>query len=77
MKQKLLDGKDDAYWSRDLIQLQTIPNIDAVNLRQYALTLDFETLKKILVQRYGFHSFEKVIDEMKKKIETPVQMGLF
>ena len=77
LKQKLLEGKDDAYWSRNLIQLHTIPNIDAVDLHQHSLKLDFDEMKKILVQRYGFQSFEKVIDEMKKKIMNPVQMGLF
>ncbi|MEI7562604.1 MAG: 5'-3' exonuclease H3TH domain-containing protein [bacterium] len=74
LQQKLIEGKTDAYWSRDLIQLHTVPGIDAMMLDQFVLPLDFTKMKEILVKRYGFQSFEKVIDEMKKKIESPVQM---
>lgn len=77
MKQKLIDGKKDAYRSRDLIQLHTIPEIDKVALDQFKLSLDFDQTKKILVQRYGFQSFEKLLDELKKKMMNPVQVGLF
>lgn len=75
--QRLVDGKEDAYWSRDLIALQTIPNIDAVQLQQFALSVDFEQIKRVLIGRYGFASFEKLLDELKKKMTSPVQMGLF
>jgi len=74
LKQKLLDGKEDAYWSRDLIKLHTVPGIETMTLDQFVLPLDFSKMKEILVKRYGFQSFEKVIDEMKKKMESPVQM---
>lgn len=77
LKQKLLDGKEDAYRSKDLIQLHTIPEIDKVALDQFKLSLDFDQTKKVLVQRYGFQSFEKLLDELKKKMMNPVQMGLF
>lgn len=77
LKQKLLDGKEDAYWSRDLIQLHTVPGIETMTLDQFVLPLDFTKMKEILVKRYGFQSFEKVIDEMKKKMESPVQTSLF
>lgn len=77
LKQKLIDGKEDAYWSKDLIQLHTVPGVETMTLDQFVLPLDFNKMKEILVKRYGFHSFEKVIDEMKKKMESPVQMWLF
>ena len=77
VKQKLIDGKDDAYRSKDLIQLHTIPGIQDVKLDQFHLTLDFPQIKKILVERYGFHSFEKFVDELKKKMTEPVQSSLF
>lgn len=77
LKQKLIDGKEDAYRSRDLIQLHTVPGVETMTLDQFVLPLDFTKMKDILVKRYGFQSFEKVIDEMKKKMESPVQMWLF
>lgn len=77
LKQKLIDGKEDAYWSKNLIQLHTVPGVETMTLDQFVLSLDFGKMKEILVKRYGFQSFEKVIDEMKKKMESPVQMGLF
>ena len=77
VKQKLIESKADAYWSRDLIQLHTVPGVETMTLDQFVLPLDFIKMKEILVKRYGFQSFEKVIDEMKKKMESPVQMGLF
>jgi len=73
----LIDGKADAYWSKDLIALQTVPGVETMTLDQFVLSLDFDKMKDVLVKRYGFQSFEKVIDEMKKKIESPVQIGLF
>ena len=75
--QRLVDGKEDAYRSRDLIQLHTIPDIDQIHLDQFAVSLEFDRMKQILVSRYGFASFEKLIDELRKKMITPVQIGLF
>jgi hypothetical protein len=39
--------------------------------------MDFEAYKKVLVKEYGFQSFEKTVDELKKKIQNPIQVGLF
>jgi hypothetical protein len=74
LKQKLLEGKEAAYWSKNLIQLHTIPNIDEIDLSQFALSFDFDRAKSVLVDRYGFVSFEKLLDEIKKKMIMPVQM---
>jgi hypothetical protein len=54
-----------------------VPGIETMTLDHFVLPLDFTKMKEILVKRYGFQSFEKVIDEMKKKMESPVQIGLF
>lgn len=77
LKQKLSEGKEAAYWSKNLIQLHTIPTIDEINLGQFSLSFDFDRAKSVLVDRYGFVSFEKLLDEIKKKMIMPVQMWLF
>ena len=77
IKQKLLDGREDVYKSRGLIQLKSITEIENTDLKDFALELDFPKYKKVLVQDYHFNSFEKTIDELKKKLQSPVQVGLF
>jgi hypothetical protein len=39
--------------------------------------INFDELKKILVNEYGFKSFEKLIDKTKNEIKQPSQMSLF
>ncbi|MEI6673424.1 MAG: hypothetical protein WCL02_09365 [bacterium] len=77
VKQKLLDGKEDVYMSRGLIELKPIPEIENTALENFALELDFAKYKKVLVEEYHFHSFDKTLDELKKKLQSPVQVGLF
>jgi len=77
VKQKLIDGKEDAYKSRGLIELKPIAEIEDTDLKSFALELDFPKYKKVLVEEYHFNSFEKTIDELKKKLQNPVQVGLF
>ncbi len=77
VKQKLIDGKADAYRSRDLIQLHQIASLDEKKMSDFVLDLDYEKAKKVLVGTYGFASFEKLLDELKKKVQTPVQSSLF
>jgi len=74
VKQKLIDGKDDAYKSRGLIELKSITEIENTELKNFALELDFAKYKKVLVEEYHFNSFEKTIDELKKKLQTPLQI---
>lgn len=77
VKQKLIDGKEEAYKSRGLIELKPIPEIESTNLKNFALELDFPKYKKVLVEEHHFNSFEKTLDELKKKLQSPVQVGLF
>jgi DNA polymerase I len=77
IKQKLIDGKDDAYTSRGLIELKPITEIEHTDLKNFALQLDFPKYKKVLVDECHFNSFEKTIDELKKKLQNPIQTGLF
>lgn len=77
VKQKLIDGKDDVYMSRGLIELKPITEIENTDLKNFALELDFPKYKKVLVEQYHFNSFEKTLDELKKKLQNPVQIWLF
>jgi len=77
VKQKLLAGKQDVYKSRGLIELKHIDEIQDTQLENFALSLDFAKYKKVLVDEYHFHSFDKTLDELKKKLQSPVQTGLF
>lgn len=77
VKEKLVNGKDAAYHSRDLIRLMDVPEMSHIPLEQYKRPVDYDLLKERLVHGRGFHSIEKKIDELKKKYEKPVQMWLF
>ena len=77
VKQKMIDGKEDVYKSRGLIQLKFIPEIESTDIKDFALQLDFATYKKILVDEHHFNSFGKLIDELKKQLQMPVQTWLF
>ena len=77
VKQKLIDGKEDAYKSRGLIELKPVNEVEQSVLDFFALKLDFVKYKQVLVGEQQFNSFEKTIDELKKKLQTPVQTGLF
>lgn len=77
VKQKLIDGKEDAYKSRGLIELKEVQDVKDSALEYFKLELDFVNYKKVLVEEYHFASFDKTIDELKKKLQSPVQVGLF
>lgn len=77
MKQKLIDGKEEAYTSRGLIELKEVQEVKNSALEHFKLALDFVKYKKVLVEEYHFASFDKTIDELKKKLQSPVQVGLF
>lgn len=77
VKQKLIDGKEDAYKSRGLIELKEVQEVKDSALDHFKLEFDFTTYKKVLVSDYQFNSFEKTIEELKKKLQNPVQIWLF
>ncbi|MEI7919917.1 MAG: hypothetical protein WCH65_07300 [bacterium] len=77
IKQKLLEGKEDVAKSRGLIELKHIQEIQDSELSSFVLNIDFANYKKLLIDEHHFHSFEKVLDELKKKLFMPVQGGLF
>lgn len=77
VKNKLIEGKEDAYQSRSLIELKYLDEIEDLVLKNFSVDLDFAKYKKILIEENNFTSFAKVLDDLKKKIMMPVQTGLF
>ena len=73
VKQKLIDGKEDAYTSRSLIELKELDEVKNSDIKNFALDLDFVKYKKVLVDEHHFASFGKTIDELKKHLQMPVQ----
>lgn len=77
VKQKLIDGKEEAYKSRGLIELKEVQEVKDSLLDHFKLEFDFAKYRKVLVEEHQFQSFEKAIDELKKHIQMPMQAGLF
>jgi DNA polymerase-1 len=77
IKQKLFDWKEAVAKSRDLIQLKFIEEMRNLNINDFKMQIDFEKYKKVLVGQYWFRSFEKWLDDLKRKIDTPMQTSLF
>lgn len=77
IRQKLEDSKDAAILARSLIELKTVPELQSQSTDTIKFELNFDLYKKVLVQEYWFNSFEKTLDEIKKKLLTPQQSSLF
>jgi len=77
IKDKLINSKEEAYHSRDLIRLHNIQDLKEKNILDFKLDLDFDKYKKTLVNEYNFSSFDKQLDELKKRLNTPMQNSLF
>lgn len=76
-KTKLIEGKESAYHSKQLIQLMDVPDIVWYDLEQAHISLDFDHLQRVLVDEWKFTRLEKSIKELKKEISGGKQLGLF
>lgn len=77
IKNKLISGKEDAFFSKKLIQLIPVPELDQISLEKYKLNLELENWERILIEERGFTGFKKFFEERKKKKTQPQQLGLF
>lgn len=77
IKEKLINWKEDAFFSKELILLMQVPELQAYPLEKMRLTIDFAKWEEILVQKRGFKNLQKILQEEKKKTEQPQQLGLF
>lgn len=77
VRNKLIAGKEDAFFSKQLIELIPVPDLEKTALEDYKLDLQLEKWEKILIEERGFTGFKKFFDERKKKKSQPQQLGLF
>lgn len=76
MKQKLIDWKESAYLSRDLVTLMHVPDVPK-ETAQRSCDFDFEKMKAILVDKYWFASLDKMLVELKRQRQWWEQHSLF
>ncbi len=77
VKQKLLDGKESAFQSKELITLLNVEEAENTTIEDFKLSPEFDKYRDILIKQYSFNSLEKSIKELQKKYETPTQESLF
>lgn len=70
-------GRDDAFASKKLIELVEIQDSRFKIQDFFEFVLDYQVWLDTLVWKWKFASFEKTLNEMKKKSEMPQQLGLF
>lgn len=76
IKQKLKDGKDNAFLSKSLIVLQNVDQLQDINLNDLKLDIDFNKFKHTALE-LGFPSLISQIDKLKQILNTPSQNSLF
>lgn len=76
VKSLLLSGKEDAFYSKRLVQLASI-DFNETALEEFAFHFDVDLWLELLCQRYGLSSLKKILLEIKKEAEKPQQLGLF
>lgn len=76
VRNKLINGKKEAFESKKLIQLLDVPDLK-LELEDNKLVLDFFEYEDILVKETGLYSMSKVIQDLKNKFNTPEQTSLF
>ncbi len=74
---KLLDWKENAYASKDLIQLMEVPDVVWYSLWRLDFRPDFWLLESVLIQKWLFWWLHKPIKELKKEYEWWTQLWLF
>lgn len=77
LRAKLVSGKEDAFFSKELIKLMRVPDLDKQPLESLKLDIDFQQWAQILVQKWGFRTLQNTFDEIRKKLTQPQQLGLF
>ena len=77
LREKLELAREDAFFSKELIKLMKVPELDTKSLEELELHIDFQQWEEILVQKWGFKTLQKIFDEIKKKASQPQQLGLF
>ena len=79
IKEKLIQWKDAAYHSKEMVQLIDVPDEHGwqPGIDHLWTSLNFTDLRRTLIDTYQFHSLEKSIKELQNIYELPQQTSLF
>ncbi len=76
IKNLLIKWKDNAFFSKKLIQLMDIPEFK-IDLQSIPQKLNYQKAKDILINQLWFKSFEKLISQLEKQSNQKQQLSLF
>ncbi len=77
LQKKLVEWRKSGEHSKKMIELMDVEEADAYQLDDFILDPDLGLYRQILVNSYKFDSIGKVLDDLKKKYNTPTQNSLF
>lgn len=77
IQKKLFEGKESAFYSKKLIELEKVPELDNLSLDNLKLNIDFTEYNKILMDQNWLKGLNKILWELKNKYYTPQQDSLF
>lgn len=77
LQEKLRTNRDNAFLSKQLIQLMDVPSLMDTPMSTFENNLDFIHMHDLLVNEYEFHGLAKSLATLKDTYAKPTQMGLF
>lgn len=77
MQEKLKEWKDEAYKSKELIKLYTVPDLQGQDLQSLVLNLDFDKFHEVIQNKLGFKSVLKMLQDLKQRYQSWEQQSLF
>jgi len=79
IKTKILENQEQLKENIKLVSLMYPETLSSeeINKKADIKNINFDKLKEILVNEYGFTSFDKLIDKVKAEIKQPTQLSLF
>lgn len=75
--EKLEKGREDAVFSKKLIELMLVPQIAGLDLEKRSANKNIDQREQVLVKQQGFSSLQKLLDSLKKRYTQPQQLWLF
>lgn len=70
-------GKDEAFASKEMIQLMDVPSCKQYDISSCRLDLDFDLLEQVLVEQKGFYWLKKSLKWLQQSLQWWKQLGLF
>ena len=77
LRDKLENDRESAFFSKHLIQLMNVEDMNGYQLDNFAFSIDFDKWEDILLKKWDFKSMAKLFQELKKIYTQPQQLWLF